>query len=177
MPEIVIRENMSFVMSLELKKKVMLDRINLKIKYCVFLILSFVISQSLIAQVAEEDPRDESNAQLARELANPNATLGQMLFPIDYIRYKGDLPDASQGGLVLNFQPSLPVPLAEGLNLYVRPLIPIYLSQPVIGDEGFTKEGGLGNISADVAVGKTWPAKWITLVGVVGGCPTATNKA
>ena len=88
MPEIVIRENMSFVMSLELKKKVMLDRINLKIKYCVFLILSFVISQSLIAQVAEEDPRDESNAQLARELANPNATLGQMLFPIDYIRYK-----------------------------------------------------------------------------------------
>ncbi len=148
-------------------------------KYTTVLItaFAFIITNPLLAQEVEEDPRDESNAQLARELANPNATVGQMLFPIDYIHYNGDLPDASQGGLVLNFQPSLPVPLAEGVNLYVRPLIPIYLSQPVIGDEGFTKEGGLGNISADVAVGKTWPAKWITLVGVFGGFPTASNKA
>ena len=38
-------------------------------------------------------------------------------------------------------------------------------------------KGGLGNISADVAVGKTWSSKWITLIGVFGGFPTATDDA
>ena len=134
----------------------------------------FVIS---ISALFAQDEGSESAADIAKKLANPNATLGQMLFPIDYVHYNGDLPDASQGGLVLSFQPSLPIPLTEGLNLYVRPLIPIYLSQPVIGEDGFTKKGGLGNISADVAVGKTWPSKLITLVGVFGGFPTASNEA
>lgn len=125
---------------------------------------------------AQEEPV-KSSEELAKQLANPNATLGQMLFPIDYIRYNGEIPDANQGGMVLNFQPSLPIPLSEGLNLYVRPLIPIYISQPVAGDKGFEKKGGLGNISADVAVGKSWPSKWVTLVGVFGGFPTASNDA
>ncbi|SHO59497.1 hypothetical protein [Algoriphagus zhangzhouensis] len=120
---------------------------------------------------------EKSSEQLAKELANPNATVGQMLFPIDYVRYNGSLNDANQGGLVMSFQPSLPIPLSEGLNLYVRPLIPIYISQPVLGDAGFEKKGALGNISADIAVGKSWPSKWVTLVGVFGGFPTASNDA
>lgn len=125
---------------------------------------------------AQEEPV-KSSEELAKELANPNATLGQMLFPIDYVRYSGEIPDANQGGLVLSFQPSLPIPLSEGLNLYVRPLIPVYISQPIIGEQGFEKKGGLGNISADVAIGKSWPSKWVTLVGVFGGFPTASNDA
>ncbi len=142
--------------------------IALCIQLCIF-------SLPLFAQENEQAPK--SDAEIAKELANPNATLGQMLFPIDYVRYNGDMDDAGQNGMVLNFQPSLPIPLSEGLNLYVRPLIPVYISQPVIGANGFESKGGLGNISADVAIGKTWPSKWITLVGVFGGFPTATNKA
>ncbi len=126
---------------------------------------------------AQDDAPADSSAELAKKLANPNATLGQMLFPIDYIRYDGDLPDAGQNGFVLNFQPSLPFPISEGINLYLRPLIPVYLSQPVLGMDGFESRGGLGNISADLAIGKTWPSKWITLVGVFGGFRTASNEA
>ena len=123
------------------------------------------------------DSKGKSSEELAKELANPNATLGQMLFPIDYIRYNGNINDAQQNGFVLNFQPSLPIPLSEGLNLYVRPLVPVYLSQPVIGANGFENKAAFGNVSADIAVGKTWPSKWITIVGVFGGFPTASDEA
>ncbi|TNJ44303.1 hypothetical protein KFZ70_03160 [Tamlana fucoidanivorans] len=138
------------------------------------LIMSFLVVN---AQDTGDSKKPDSDEELAKKLANPNATLGQMLFPIDYVNYNGDIPDANQNGFVLNFQPSLPIPISQGINLYVRPLIPVFLSQPVLGINGFENKGGLGNISADVAIGKTWPSKWITLVGVFGGFPTASNKA
>jgi hypothetical protein len=121
---------------------------------------------------------EKSIDDIAKELANPNTTLGTMAFPIDFIKYSGTLPDAgNQYGMLLNFQPSLPIPLSQGLNLFVRPLIPIYISQPTYGINGFEQIGfNLGNISADVAVGKTWPSKTITILGVFGGFPTATNE-
>ncbi|MCV9386280.1 hypothetical protein [Reichenbachiella ulvae] len=136
----------------------------------ILIICALMMSIHLYAQ-------EESSAELAKELANPNATLGQMLFPIDYVRYNGDINDAQQNGMVISFQPSLPISISEGINLYVRPLIPIYISQPVIGANGFEKKAALGNISADIAVGKTWPSKLVTLAGVFGGFPTATNDA
>lgn len=119
----------------------------------------------------------ESAAELAAKLADPNATLGQMLVPIDFIQYGNEFDDSRQNAFVTSFQPSLPISLSEGVNLYVRPLIPFYVSQPVMGVNGFEQRTSLGNISADVAVGKTWPSKWITLVGVFGGFPTATDDA
>ena len=146
----------------------------MKLKSIILASALLVLSAYLYAQ--DEKP-EKSSAELAKELANPNATLGQMLFPIDYVGYSGDLNNANQSGMVISFQPSLPIPLSEGLNLYVRPLIPVYLSQPVIGADGFESKAGLGNISADVAIGKTWPSKFITLVGVFGGFPTASDDA
>jgi len=127
----------------------------------------------------EETQAEKSSAEIAKELANPNTTLGTMAFPIDYIHYNGDLPGAgNQNGFVLNFQPSLPIPISDGVNLFVRPLIPVYLSQPVYGLEGFEQKGvNLGNISADVAIGKTWPSKLITIMGVFGSFRTATDEA
>lgn len=125
---------------------------------------------------AQEPDKDES-AKLAKELANPNATRGQLFNNIDYVHYNGDSPNASQNGLVYSFQPSLPVPLGQGTNLFIRPLIPVYLSQATLGEDGlFTNETSFGNISADVAIGKTWKSKWMTLVGVFGSFPTATNE-
>ena len=143
--------------------------------YTILLICTLTVLTSFLH--AQEDIQEESASDLAKQLANPNATLGQMLFPIDYVHYNGEVENASQGGFVMNFQPSLPIPLSEGLNLYVRPLVPVYLSQPVLGADGFEQKTALGNISADVAVGRSWPSKWVTLVGVFGGFPTATNKA
>lgn len=129
---------------------------------------------------AQEKPDSgKSNADIARELANPNNALGTIAVPIDYIHYDGDLPGAgSRNGMTISLQPVLPIPLAEGVNLFVRPFIPFYVTQPVFGTDGFEQRGvNLGNISADVAVGKTWPSKTVTIVGVFGSFRTATDDA
>ena len=36
---------------------------------------------------AQEESAPQSDADIARELSNPNTTLGIMAFPIDYIHY------------------------------------------------------------------------------------------
>lgn len=135
------------------------------------------ISGVSFAQDEKSEP--ESNDELAKKLANPNATLGQMAFQFDYLSYSGNLPNAGgQSSFALNFQPSLPIPLSKEVNLFVRPNIPIYFSQPTFGANGFENAGfNLGNISADVAVGKTWPSKFIGIVGVFGSFRTATDDA
>lgn len=146
---------------------------------CSMLFLALAFSINFLH--AQDDGKDEpaSAGDIAKELANPNNTLGQMALQWDYINYSGNLPNAeSQNGYVMNFQPSLPVPLGKGVNLFVRPNIPIYLSQPTFGVNGFENKGvNLGNISADVAVGKTFPSKTIGIVGVFGSFGTASDKA
>ena len=145
--------------------------------YCLAIILILISALPAFSQSEKEGSEKEGNAaSLAKELANPNATRGQLFNNFDYVRYDGNLPDSGQNGFVYSFQPSLPVPLAEGVNLFIRPLIPIYLSQPTVGPNGFESKTSFGNISADVAVGKNWPSKWMTLVGVFAGFPTAGNK-
>ena len=141
-------------------------------------ILYLIVLLLTTAAHAQDDQDTKSNDQIAKELANPNATLGTMAFPIDFTFYNGTLPEANeQFSTTLNFQPSLPIPLAKGVNLFVRPLIPLIITQPVYGENDFEQVGfNLGNISADVAVGKSWKSKTITIVGVFAGFPTATNE-
>jgi len=146
----------------------------MSVKTCLIIILSLFTFIELNAQDDTEQKTDQSADELAKKLANPNATLGVLFTQFDYTRYAGDIPNAGQNGVVFNFQPSLPIPLGPGTNLFVRPLIPVYLSQPVPGTDGFSHKAGLGNISADVALGKTWPSKWMTMIGVFAGFKTAS---
>ena len=137
-----------------------------------------------------------SNAEIAKELANPNTTLGSLNFPIDYVSYKGDAPGASsQESWRIGFQPILPYPLNETTNLYVRPFIPVIIDQPVpivagadvssaaggqftTQDSSFNNSGmELGDISFDIAIGKSFPSDTVLAAGVVGTLDTATDDA
>ena len=137
-----------------------------------------------------------SNAEIAKELANPNTTLGSLNFPIDYVSYKGDAPGASsQESWRVGFQPILPYPLNETTNLYVRPNFPVLIDQPVPKVNGvdvsssaggqFTTQGSsfdnsdmeLGDISFDIAIGKSFPSATVLAAGVVGTLDTATDDA
>jgi hypothetical protein len=143
------------------------------------LLILLIFSNGFITLIAQDtndsgQQTEQSADDLAKQLADPNATLGVLFTQFDYVRYSGDIPNAGQNGVVFNFQPSLPIPLGPGTNLFVRPLIPVYLSQPVPGTDGFSSKAGLGNISADVALGKTWKSNWMTMIGVFGAFPTAT---
>ena len=94
------------------------------------LFLILVLGVSLL-QAQDDDQKDPVDAgAIAKELANPNNTLGQMALQWDYVNYQGNLPNSgSQNGYVMNFQPSLPVPLGKGVispfiypNQYLAPM-------------------------------------------------------
>lgn len=141
-------------------------------------LIVFAISGKAQEDIQTKDD-EKSASEIAKELANPNTVLGTMNFNFDYINYQGDLPDAgSQNSFSMSFQPVLPVPLNKTTNLFVRPNIPVYFTQPTYGANGFENQGfNLGNISADVAIGKTFPSKTVGVIGVFGSFRTASNDA
>jgi len=136
-------------------------------------------AQAADQPVLESEP---SLDEIAKELANPNTTLGTLNVPIDYVSYKGDLPGASsQESWRVSFQPILPYPLNETTNLYVRPNIPVLIDQPVpdvspTQDRNFGNSGtDLGDITFDIAIGKLFPSKTVLAGGIAGTLDTATN--
>lgn len=146
----------------------------MKIKLTFLIFFTFIFIGT--AQETQENGDQNDADAVAKKLANPNAVLGFFSLPIDYTHFNGDLPGAgSQNAFRISLQPSLPKPLGTGTNLFVRPLIPLIVTQPVFEGSGFDSVGAeLGDIGFDVAVGHTWPSKWLTLVGMVGSAPSAT---
>jgi hypothetical protein len=119
-----------------------------------------------------------SASEIAAQLSNPNTTLGSMNTQIDYIAYDGDIPGSGDAdALRLLFQPSLPYPLSETSNLFVRPAIPVIFDQDVPDPAGgFDSKGvELGDISFDASYAKTLPGGYVLLGGVAGTFPTATD--
>ena len=129
--------------------------------------------------LSQSQPHEGKTAEeVAAELANPNTTLGVLGFPIDWSATAAICPERPMRTVSRsNFQPSQPVPLGEGLNFSARPLVPITLRQPVPTGTGFESKAGLGDISFDSAVGKTFKSGLIVVGGVVGSLPTATDDA
>ena len=149
------------------------------------IVLLFVFSLAALGYAQEKEADKEADQgrsaqDVANELANPNTSLGFMLFQLDYIKFDGDLPDANdQDAWRLNFQPSIPYPLGKGVNFFLRPLIPIILDQPVfeVEEDDFESKGvDLGNIGFDVAIGKSFPSGLQLIGGLSGVLPTATDS-
>lgn len=143
-------------------------------------ILTILVFLTFLASLSYAQQVDHTSdaAAIAKELANPNATLGTMNFPVDYIHFQGDMPAADQqNAFKISFQPILPYPVKPGVNIFLRPLIPVIVVQPVFSkSEGFESKAGLGDISFDLAVGKTWKSKWVTFLGGEASLPTGTGS-
>ncbi|WP_448214067.1 hypothetical protein [Colwellia sp. MEBiC06753] len=146
------------------------------------LVSAILVGVSYSAVAEEQKSVDE----IAAELSNPNAALGLMNFNIDYISFDGDLLRAgSQSATRITFQPSLPKPLGNGMNLFIRPAIPVVISQdiPYIDPDkdpvfGYSDPGvNLGDTGFDIGIGKTFAGGIVALGGLVGTIPTATDDA
>ncbi|WP_394175810.1 hypothetical protein [Thalassotalea litorea] len=153
---------------------------------CKLLAMSLTVSSLMTAHVyaAEGDDAPVDINEVARQLANPNTNLGVLAFPLDYIQYQGDIKNSSsQSAMKLSFQPSLPYKLNDSMNLFFRPLVPVIFKQPVTeldenNELSFTNQGiELGDISFDVAVGKTFQNGVMAIAGIVGTLPTATDDS
>lgn len=137
---------------------------------------------------SEQESDTLSAAEVARQLSNPNTTLASLNFNLDYVNYQGSLPGADGAeAWRLSFQPSFPYPLGNGTNFFLRPLIPVFLDQPVpvVGDQTINASSPmiqgsgveLGDISFDAAIGKTFENGVIMVGGVVATLPTATSDS
>ncbi len=83
-------------------------------------ILSTILACSVNAneQVKAKSYHGKTDAELARELANPNTPLTSLKFKTQYRTYTGDVLDAgSQSGTNILLQPTLPINFAVGKTL------------------------------------------------------------
>ncbi len=144
-----------------------------------WVVMAIILTLSSPALSQGSSQGGKTAEEIADELADPNTNLGTLSFPVDFIRFGGDQAGASdENAYLINFQPSLPVVLAEGVNFFARPLIPIVLRQPVSTGTGmFEGKAGLGDISFDAAVGKSFKSGLLVIGGIVGAVPTATDDA
>jgi len=121
-----------------------------------------------------------SAAEIAAALSDPNTTLGTMNFQFDYVAYQGDIPGSggAEAQRIL-FQPSLPYPLSDTTNLFLRPAVPVILNQDVPDPRGgFNSEGvDLGDVSFDASLGRSLPGGLVVLGGLTGTLPTATSDS
>lgn len=153
----------------------------MKTKYLLILITLGNLISTLNGYTQDETSTEihiDNNDELAEKLSNPTAAIGSLNLNIDYISYGGDLENASnQSSIGLIFQPNLPKPLKSGYNLLFRPAIPITLNQPIYNGNNFENaDFGLGNISFDLALGKTSKTGFLHMFGVVSTLPTASQK-
>lgn len=116
--------------------------------------------------------------EMANKLANPTTAVSSLGNSLDYTKYKGNLPGASdQSGWSYLFQAGFPFPQESGANILFRPAIPVLFNRPVPTTTGFEDVGvELGDIGFDLAYGKTFDSGLIALGGVVATMPTATDK-
>lgn len=141
-----------------------------------------VLSGASVPEYSEE-PHAKSADEVAKELANPNNSLASLTFKNQYRWYTGDLPNAGdQSNYTLLFQPVFPFGLAPPpsggkANLFVRPAIPLLVSQPVPEVSGWDKVTALGDIGFDIGYGVTEKSGLLWAFGMVGTLPTATDSA
>ena len=159
-----------------MKKLMLLGSLTLLNLMPIFAAETPVLDKVNVEPVVTEEKSTKSAADIAKELSNPNTTLGSLNFNFDYIRYDGDLPGADgTSAKLMSFQPVLPYSLGEGVNLFVRPNIPLIFDTPV-PSKNFDGSGfELGDIGFDAAIGKSFPSGLVLVGGIVGTLPTATS--
>lgn len=147
-------------------------------------LISVVMIFALCLAVGVVCAEEKSVDEVARELANPNASLATLRFKNQVRWYKGDLPEAdNQANYTLFFQPIFPFilePTERGgkANFFVRPGIPILFDQPVfdVTKTDFDDVTALADIGFDVAYGVTEKNGFLWALGMVGTLPTATDS-
>jgi len=123
---------------------------------------------SLLAAVAAVLPISAQEADLAKQIQNPVASLISLPFQNNIDTGIGDF-DRTRN--TLNIQPVIPASLG-GATLIIRTILPI-ITQPIGAADSKT---GLGDINMSVFVTPAQPGKVIYAFGLATGLPTATDE-
>lgn len=141
---------------------------NSNITFLAFLFCAFISK----AQTADSTSVDELN----RQLENPLSRFWSLIFQENLSFNTGDLVEGTQVSNVLNFQPSLPIPVAKSKMLLVRPVFPL-ITAPTINEDG-TRSGsttGFGDMNVFSLFGPDKKDGVIWGAGLTFVFPTATS--
>jgi len=119
------------------------------------------------------DPAEDQQAELARKLQNPIASLISVPFQSNF--EWGGGPHSDGFKYTLNTQPVIPISISEGWNLISRTIVPTIHQQDVIPN---SEQNGLGDITQSIFFSPKEPGFGgiIWGAGPVALLPTATTR-
>ena len=146
----------------------------IKICLCLVTLVTITAASAIPTNAGEEKAATDKEAELAKKLANPIASLISVPAQYNYDEYGGLNDGASVSRL--NLQPVIPFSLTDNWNVITRTIVPL------IDQHGFPleamNESGLGDIVASQFFSPKLPGAggWIWGVGPVELLPSATDE-
>lgn len=138
---------------------------------CLFLASALYICLSSTAQ--DSDTAKVDLDKLNQQLENPLSRFWSLIIQENLSFYSGELVDGYQTVNVLNFQPSLPVPIAKSKMLLVRPVFPLVTAPTSANGD---HETGLGDINVFSLFGPDKKDGVIWGIGVTAAFNTAKSE-
>jgi hypothetical protein len=116
----------------------------------------------------------DSQAELAKKLANPVAALISVPFQLNYDQDIGPLDDGKR--TTLNIQPVIPFELSKDWNLISRTILPVVSQKDITPGSG--SQSGIGDVVQSLFFSPKAPSAggWIWGVGPVFLLPTGSDR-